>query len=178
MHDVIKGCLEVLQQAKNFLNSVSDDAYTKVVKPFFISSSGEHVRHIIDHFMALMNAYESGVVDYDKRKRGSKLETDKSLALLQVNEIEKWLHSLDENMLEQVLMIKTEVSISEALVTEVSSTFARELVFAASHAVHHYSSIAIAIQMQDLALDKSFGIAPATASYLRSKNKSCAHSAG
>ena len=111
MHDVIKGCIEVLQQAKNFLNSVSDDAYTKVVKPFFISSSGEHVRHIIDHFMALMIAYESGVVDYDKRKRGSQIETDKSLALFQVNEIEKWLHSLDENMLEQVLIINTSASL-------------------------------------------------------------------
>ena len=178
MHNVIKGCLEVLDQGKSFLNSVNDEAYTKIVKPFFISSSGEHMRHILDHFMVLINGYESGLINYDNRNRGSQVESQRLLALSQLNEIVLWLINLDQEGLDKKIIISTEVALSTTIVTEAESTLQRELVFAASHAVHHYASIATSIQMQDLSLDKNFGIAPATASYLRSSDKLCAHSAG
>ena len=178
MHNVIKGCVEVLDQGKNFLNSVSDDAYTKVVKPFFISSSGEHMRHILDHFLVLIKGYENGMINYDNRNRGSQVESQRLLALTQLNEIVVWLMSLEQKDLDEKRIISTEVALSTTIVTEAESTLQRELVFAASHAVHHYASIATSIQMQDLSLDKNFGIAPATASYLRSSDKSCVHSAG
>ena len=179
MHDVIKGSLEVLQQGNNFLNSVSDDAYTKIVKPIFISSSGEHMRHIIDHFLVIKDGHEKGVINYDKRNRGCQVENHRSQALLKMHEIKQWMIALDDDVLSQPLIIKTEVALSESVVVEVASTLERELVFAASHAVHHYSSIANAIQMQDLTLDKKFGIAPATATFLRSNDDNkCAQSAG
>ncbi len=178
MHDVIKGCIETLDQAEKFLNSVSDEAYIKIVKPFFISSSGEHMRHIMDHFQELKKSWQSGIIDFNNRRRGSRIEQSRKLALVQIEEIKQWLSKLDENELNQPLSIKTEVAISETLIVEVTSTLARELVFASSHAVHHYSSIATAIQMQEVILDKNFGIAPATATYLRSGDESCVRSPG
>lgn len=178
MNEIVKGCIEVVNQGKCFLNSITGDSYVKVVKPFFISSSGEHMRHILDHFTALKNGLDNGLIDYDQRQRGSHIETKKSLALLRLNEIEQWIISLDENSLDQPLIVKSEVALSETLVTKTTSTLARELMFATSHAVHHYATIAVAIQMLNLTLDKNFGIAPATASYFRTTDKSCAHSPG
>jgi len=178
MHNIKKGCFEILNQGKNFLNSVSDEAYVKVVKPFFIASSGEHIRHVLDHFMVLMNGYEKGIINYDERKRGSQVETQRKLAILQLDKIEKWISSLDKNDFDKKLVIISEIAVSKTLATKATTTLQRELIFAASHAVHHYALIAISIQMQDLKLDKNFGIAPATASYLRNSKKLCVHLPG
>jgi len=178
MHNVTKSCLEVLKQGENCLNSIDDETYCKVVQPFFISSSGEHMRHILDHFLALKNSQRPGVIDYDKRERGSDIEKDRLLTLTRIHEIKKWLITLDEKLLSKSLTIKTEVALAETLVVEVKSSLARELVFAASHAVHHYSTIAIILNLQEIPLDRKFGLAPATASYLRNLDTPCVHSPG
>ena len=136
------------------------------------------MRHIINHFSAIKNGYVNGAINYDQRERGSEIETHKSLALQRLNEIIEWISNLDETSLKRQLQVKTEVALSEPLVSNVTSTLARELVFSASHAIHHYSTIATSILMQDLEVDKEFGIAPATASYFRTRDNSCVPSPG
>ncbi len=173
MHKIISSCIEVLQQGESFLKTVSPASYQQIIKPYFISSSGEHIRHILDHFIAIQKGLASLEINYDLRQRGSSIETDKTQALMQIRKAKEWLLNLDESMLNKNLTIKTEISVTETSTAQAASSLERELIFAASHAVHHFSIISIAIQMQDLKLDHNFGIAPATASYLRTEN-SCA----
>lgn len=173
MHKIIRGCNGVLEQAETFINSVSDSGYTTIIKPYFISSCGQHMRHILDHFITLMDSCRSGVIDYDKRQRGSQLETSRSVALQQISKIQNWLVSIDSSALELILNIKTEVSINNQHIVCSPSSLGRELIFCSSHAIHHFSMISIAAQMQDLQLDANFGIAPATSSFLRAENRPC-----
>jgi len=174
MQNIISGSIEVIEQGENFLNTVTATSYQKTLKPYFMSSSGEHMRHILDHFIALMNGYKSGLVDYDLRNRNSQIESDQKLALQQLQSIKQWLNTLNENELKAPVEMKTEVSLAEKSAATIPSSLARELVFVTSHAVHHFSIISIAMQMQDLSIDKGFGIAPATASHLRDSEDSCA----
>lgn len=174
MHNIISGSIEVIEQGENFLKTVTTLSYQKTLKPYFMSSSGEHMRHILDHFVSLMNGHKSGLVDYDLRNRNSRIESDQSLALEQLQSIRQWLGNLNKSELNTAIEIKTEVSIAEKSATIIPSSLARELIFVTSHAVHHFSIISIAMQMQDLSIDKGFGIAPATASHLRDTEDSCA----
>ena len=70
-----------------------------------------------------------------------------------------------------MLTLSTEVSVHEQKVQSVPTSLARELVFTGSHAVHHYAMIAQIAQQQKMALPSSFGIAPATATHLRTTQK-------
>ncbi|HED35960.1 MAG TPA: hypothetical protein ENJ08_17325 [Gammaproteobacteria bacterium] len=177
MHEITNGCIEVLEQSEVFLQSSTPESYTNITKPYFISSCGEHMRHILDHFNAIKADFNSGTIDYDARQRGSDIETSIHCAQNSISEIKNWLRSLDSEHLNKALHIQTEVSVSEKHITRTPSCLGRELVFASTHAVHHYSMMSVAMQMQDLTADRNFGIAPATQTYLetsRDKNNTCA----
>lgn len=175
MHNVIKGCLEVLSQGEKYLNTIDKKDYTAIVKPYFISAPGEHIRHILDMFLAVRNSGDNNTIDYDQRQRGSEIETSPELALQQFTIIKAWIESLQSIDLEQKVKVKTEVSIIDKKVAEITTTLGRELIFCAGHTVHHFSIIAIAAQMQNAEIDSGFGVAPATATYLRETGDQCAH---
>jgi len=163
--------LEIIQQGQDYLNVLSIkgniDSYRAVIAPFFISSAGAHMRHIIDHYLALIAGLSQGYIDYDVRHRGDKLELDPQLALEKLAQIAQWLQSLANTDLNRNLVLSTEVSVFEKKILSVPTSLARELVFAGSHAVHHYAMIAQIALQQKITLPANFGIAPATATHLR-----------
>jgi hypothetical protein len=78
----LEGQLETLQQAKEFLLGLSAENYQMVIKPHFASSAGTHMRHILDHYLALKDGIDQGVVNYNKRNRFSSIESCPQMALL------------------------------------------------------------------------------------------------
>ncbi len=174
MHQTIRASIEIIQQGQAYLSTVSSNDYTQIVEPYFIGACGGHMRHIIDHFLALQRAGLSKKVDYDVRSRGSDIETEPQAANRSLNDIIVWLRSLSQVQLSTVVEVSSEISLNDRRVAKTQSTLERELLFASSHAVHHYAMIAIAARMLGVNVDQQFGIAPATATYLR-KPSSCAH---
>ncbi len=164
---MIKSQIEILAQAHHYLNNVTENHYQAVLAPQFISSAGAHIRHIIDHYLAIISGIEQDCIDYDIRSRNSNIENSPTIAKQKIMVISTWLKTLTDDDLAKSIMISTEVSISEQKKSKVKTTLARELVFASSHAVHHYAMIAQIAFAQHESLPASFGLAPVTASYLR-----------
>lgn len=164
--------LEILEQGRLYLNSVTQEDYIEIISPNFISSAGSHIRHIIDHYQSIISGIETDVIDYDLRLRGSKVEEVPQLAIERLNDIEAWMKSLSSDTLNKITSLSTEVSTKNKNVQVVQTTVARELIFAGSHAVHHYAMIAQITFAQTTTANTSFGVAPATATYLREKNNS------
>src|SRR4030095_1515137 len=71
----------VFAQLTESLNELTDAEYTQPCKALFHATIGQHVRHIIELFLCLQRGYETGVVNYEKRKRDYKIETDKKFAI-------------------------------------------------------------------------------------------------
>lgn len=163
---IISQC-EVLTQAQSYVERVTPEQFSEVITPQFISSAGAHMRHIIDHYQAFIDGLETGVIDYDYRRRNTALEVEPQLALSKLAQIKSKILALDEQVLYQEVMLSTEISISECVVQQVPSSLARELIFVGSHAVHHFAMIKQIANFQQIALPSSFGIAPSTATYLR-----------
>ena len=72
---MIESQLIILQQANTYLASVSEQQYTQVISPTFMSSAGAHMRHILDHYYSVINGFPEGLIDYDKRSRGGVIES-------------------------------------------------------------------------------------------------------
>src|SRR5215211_5006609 len=70
----------VFVQLDDSLQQLTDTQYTQPSKRLFNATIGQHVRHIIELFVCLQKGYETGVVNYEKRKRDLQLETDKEFA--------------------------------------------------------------------------------------------------
>lgn len=159
--------LEIVQQAKEFLSSISRADYTIRIRPHFAGSAGAHMRHVIDHYLALMQGHDNGLVDYNTRHRFSDVETDPEVALAAWDEIAQWLENVCVGQTNKPLQIVSEMSIQHTEFATVDTTFDRELVFVSSHAIHHFSLLAVIRSLQGQDSPEHFGVAPATVTYLR-----------
>ena len=107
----LKGQLETVQQAKAFLLGLNTENYQMVIKPHFASSAGTHMRHILDHYLALKDGLSQGLVNYNKRNRYSSVESCPHTALLQWQKIEKWLTEVSQYDADMPLTVMSETSI-------------------------------------------------------------------
>jgi hypothetical protein len=163
----LEGQLETVQQAKGFLLDLTAENYQVVIKPHLASSAGAHMRHILDHYLALQDGLSLGLVNYNKRNRYSSIESCPQTALLQWKKVEQWLKEVSQLDADMPLAVVCETSVNETQNTQTQSTLARELVFVSSHAIHHFSLLAVINSLLGNKDEANFGVAPSTATYAR-----------
>ncbi|MCL7942613.1 DinB family protein [Marinobacter sp. ATCH36] len=123
---------------------------------------GKHVRHIIDHYMALLkavNGRSAGPLDYEKRQREESLEQDNHAAcnrLLAINNSLARLADVPQNT------SLTMEHLSDDQRRTVATSIDRELVFLASHTVHHMAIIAMLAEQGGVEVSDGFGVHPST----------------
>ena len=147
-----------LDELIHLLTQLSDEDYSNPCANLSNSSIGEHTRHIIELFQCLENQYESGVINYDNRKRNVLIQTNTDFAIQQIVKIQ---HSLDKVNKNIVLKQKIE---SHEITTE--SNYFRELLYNFEHCIHHQALIKVAIlQYPTITIDENFGVARSTIEY-------------
>ncbi|MGY3568913.1 hypothetical protein [Vibrio paucivorans] len=165
MVSVLHGAIETLQQGRDFLLTLTDEQYCFIAKPLLTSSIGQHFRHWLDIFHALFQS--RGVIDYNLRRRGHEVESTKRVALQEIDEFIAKLQRQPLEELNQSVVVLSEVSLSQSHTCSLESTFGRELTFAALHANHHFAMAKVATTLLDVKTCDEFGLAPATASFMR-----------
>ena len=158
---------EVLHQGLELLETLSDEDYTAPSSGPFDASVGEHYRHVLEHFTTLADSMAFGIVDYDARERDRSVERNRSYAIEQTLAILRRFESLPECVLGAQCHVLYQLGYGEVHQLSVSSSVAREIVFAVSHAVHHFALIRVLCAEHGVMLDDSFGIAPSTLAYRR-----------
>lgn len=143
------------------LNVLNLDEYTEKIALLGNTSIGEHTRHIIELFQQLMIGYDSGIIDYDNRKRNNEVETNIDVAINSIAEIISKLEK--EN---KTVMINTVLNENAS---PIQSNYLRELMFNIEHCIHHQAIIKIAFRvLNKLDLSDNYGMAKSTTLY---KNK-------
>ena len=163
---LLQSHIDVLQQAVSLLKEIQTENYQLAMQPHLSGSIGKHIRHVIDHYLALEQGLVDGLVDYNQRHRNSNIEDSPSVALDSLNAIINWLENITSEQLENSVTVRSEVSISGTLNIQGNATLAREILFVSSHAIHHFSLISVARSLQGYEVPQYFGYAPATISYL------------
>ncbi len=172
--NVLRGNFEVVDQLVEFVESLSEEDYRFSGSELFMSSIGQHLRHILDLYQVMIQPTKEGVVDYDVRRRGLALETEKEAGLQELRALRSWLESLTPESLAQEVQVKTEVLLSETCSVSLPSTLARELIFTASHLTHHLALMVTIAKVIGYQVDDAVGLAPATNTFVESSKTQAA----
>ena len=167
MNKFIQGHLESLDQLVTFIESLDEADYQYIAEPWFVSSIGEHLRHIVDLYLAMMNSADLKNIDYDVKRRGSPIEASKKLGLSELVKIRLWLCQISIEEMQQDILISTETALSFQHAEVFKSSFGRELCFASSHLMHHLAIMGAIAKLAGIKVDPTLGLAPATATHVR-----------
>ncbi len=163
--------IHFIQQGIELLTSVSDDLYTKNNGPYNKSGIGRHFRHIIEHYLSLIDNDFEGLIDYDARDRNLRLESDREFMIESLYGVITSLNTLnlDVSKLDQRIQVRSNEGIGEENTPLSESTIRRELQFLISHTVHHYALIGLILETLGFKPSDNFGVAPSTLKYEQQK---------
>lgn len=130
--------------------------------PPFAGPAGAHLRHVIEHYEALVHGLHIGVVDYDGRPRDRELEANPAVARDRLLRLRQRLGEWTPDMLDRPLKVLGQGGSAGEFDFKVASSLGRELAFLASHAVHHFALMTTHLLRHGLPLPVHFGKAPGT----------------
>ena len=160
-----------LRQLEALLARISAVEYRRCVDERH--SLGRHLRHIIDHYQALfvaLHGHDNPVLDYEKRQRDPVLEDDPGAAHQALTAIQGHLDQLTREPLPASLLMAypcnagpgTALADPQDEPLAITTTVERELIFLASHTVHHMALMGRLATHLDLSLPAAFGVHPST----------------
>ncbi len=160
----------ILEQCGAFVRLLDDSAYTRPSARMFGSTVGQHVRHALDHFEAACAGLADEVIVYDRRERGTAVETSRGAALEMIDRLSSQIGSVCPTSASRSVRVEVMLSAGgdEAVL---ESTLARELAFAAHHAVHHHAMMASLGVEMGVTPPSGFGKAPATLVHERGSDR-------
>jgi uncharacterized damage-inducible protein DinB len=171
--DELVGALTAaLRQVHDLLDGMTDEQYGRRPGGALASSIGGHVRHNLDHVAGLLTGLPGGAVDYDRRERGTVIETDRLAAMATTRRLQHDLARVDWDGLPGAVRL-TVLPFPDRPPVELLTTPDRELAFVLSHTIHHNALIAVIAAAVGAAVPPGFGYAPATVAYQR--GRPCAH---
>ncbi|EHR72221.1 hypothetical protein BurJ1DRAFT_3413 [Burkholderiales bacterium JOSHI_001] len=144
-------------------------AHTGPARPEYAGPVGSHLRHVIEHFEALIAAPPGGCVDYDARARDATLDACCTVARARLLALRRQLSTWDEAALAAPVQVLGQCGLAGEFRFAVASSVGRELAFVASHAVHHFALLKPHCLASGIAIDGDFGKAPATVAHERAR---------
>lgn len=136
----------------------------------FEDQIGPHLRHIIEHYEALLAGLDRGVIDYDNRSRNRDLERDAALARRRCDELATGFSERLTRGWPDELAVAFDGGVAGDDRFVSGSTPLRELLFVAGHAVHHYALLRLLLKQRGLTLPEDVGKAAATIRYERERS--------
>jgi hypothetical protein len=163
---LISAAADVLVQGRALLNSVSNEEYRRKEDGPYGSSLGAHYRHVLDHFLCLIEGLWDGAINYDRRARNRELENSVEAALNVTEDLIQALRAIPVDVLRQECSVVYSVAYGEGEAQAVPSVVAREVMFCVGHAIHHFAIVKLLCAGRSVALPCEFGIAPSTIKHL------------
>jgi hypothetical protein len=151
----------LLDDLASLLLRVPVHTYVARPLPGVSGSIGEHVRHILDHVRAMAMARPYGTLTYDRRERGTAVETDRGAALRALLRLRSLLTDLCDEALDSPLVVTSLLARGQEA-DAAWSTLRRECAFVVSHTVHHQALIATLLAISGVDAPEAFGLAPST----------------
>ena len=151
----------VFEQLGESLRLISNDEYKMPSQALSNATIGQHVRHIVELFLCLQQGYVSGVVNYEKRRRDYRIETDKDFAMDLMFDAFNNLEQPNKD-----LILEAEDYCENVEIVSVPSNYYRELAYNLEHTIHHMALIRVGInEISKVQLPQEFGVAYSTIKY-------------
>jgi hypothetical protein len=148
------------------LDRMSDEVYGCSLGGTVSGSLGAHYRHVLDHFLCLIEGIQTGEVNYDQRRRNPQLERSVVEARLATEGLMGEFRGIPQDVLQRECVVTYSVGYGETEAEAVTSNFAREVMFCVGHAIHHYAILKLLCAGAGVQLPYEFGVAPSTLKHL------------
>jgi hypothetical protein len=153
----------VFVQLSETLSQLTNEEYSRPSKVLLNATIGQHVRHIIELFQCLEEGYDRGTVNYEKRKRDYRIETERELAVALLKEIYKHIGRPNKE-----IVLETEDFGDTIETVSIPSNYYREIAYNLEHTIHHMALIRVGVnEVSSLVLPEGFGVAYSTIKYRR-----------
>ena len=162
---LISAAEEVLQQGLALLDNIDEESYSHQEEGPWGSSIGAHYRHVLDHFLCLIEGLWDFQINYDHRSRNRDIESSIGAARHATRDLIEALTTIPDDVLKQECTVIYSVGYGDAETQAVRSVVARELMFCVGHAIHHYAIVKLLCSLRAVVLPCEFGIAPSTLKY-------------
>ena len=148
----------VFEQLCESLRQISNDEYKMPSPALSNATIGHHVRHIIELFLCLEQGYVSGMVNYEKRKRDCRIETNKDFAMDLMFDIFNNLEQPNKDLILEAADYCEDINLFS-----VPSNYYRELAYNLEHTIHHMALIRVGVnEVSTIQLPQEFGVAYST----------------
>lgn len=152
---------DVFIQLTDLLGKLSDAEYVHPSQILFGATIGQHVRHIIELFQCLETGYQSGVVNYEKRKRDYRIETDRVFAAALLRRIHRQMARPNK-----AITLEAEDYRETVETVRIPSNYYREIAYNLEHTIHHMALVRVGVnEVTGIQLSKDFGVAYSTIKY-------------
>ena len=161
--DIVSALDRGLNDLEGLLDdSVTNETYALNPVPGFTSGIGPHVRHCLDHIESLLQAAKSGaVIDYDRRKRGTPEETNRTAGINRLRTLRSRLCAAtfpsDETTCDICIMLA-----SDDPPKLIKSSWSREIMSVFQHTLHHLALLASIARACGDEPSTQIGIVPST----------------
>lgn len=148
----------VFIQLSHVLDQLTDEQYVEQSTILFNATIGQHVRHIIELFQCLEKGYDEGMVNYEKRKRDYRIESDREFAAKCLRAVYRGLEKPNKKM-----MLEAEDYNEDVEIVLIPSNYYREVAYNLEHTIHHMALIRVGVNdVSDVELPDEFGVAYST----------------
>lgn len=159
---VLTAAHAVLDQCERFVSSLPNGAYTAPSRLLPGGTVGKHLRHLTDHYAAILVGLEAGsCIDYDHRERDVPMEVDMAAATRELHRLKARIVELTQTPHAMPMAIRVMVTGSGTEAT-LATSLGRELAFATHHAVHHQAMMRAIAGECGATAPQDFGVAPST----------------
>ncbi len=161
---------ENLFQLKEIVTVLGIEYFNKESEILSGATIGQHIRHILEFYLLLVSGSFTGTINYDKRERDLRIESDPSFASKVIDRLLSGIDTLDES---QSVKFEADYSRNGSSQNRIISSVGRELAYCIEHSIHHQAIIKaglIDLHLGDL-VNEQFGVAYST---IRYRNDSCA----
>ncbi len=150
----------ILTQLSSALESLNNEEYTMPLDIFSGASTSQHVRHILEFYLCVLDSDKQNV-NFDVRKRDLSIEQNIHIAQEKIAAISNALDSLSKDT--HLLLTASLGGKSHT----VQSSLLRELLYVVEHAVHHMAIIKMGLMLHfpHIKLETNFGVAESTIVY-------------
>ncbi|MCC7013238.1 MAG: DinB family protein [Planctomycetes bacterium] len=169
---LVAGNLAFLSQGHELIRRLADELYSAPPPGGLRGGIGAHFRHVLDHYECFLAGWREARIDYDRRERDPRTETERPYALDKIASLRDAFECLLGADPERALDVVVDCG-EPGERFESRSTLARELQFLVSHTVHHYAVIALILRARGVEPGAEFGVAPSTLKYEQG-TKACA----
>lgn len=160
--NVKEASLYNLGQVRAICGLLDPDEYSQSLALFNGSTLGQHIRHIIEFYQAVVQIQSEEEVCYDSRRRDEGIQTDPGYASVVIDALTAQLKCLDLN--KRINVVQAFGTAKDASSDFLQSSIGRELAYAHDHSVHHLAIIRMGLQQIGKAdsLDRNLGVAPSS----------------